>query len=192
LHRQRRQSKRGRKREQTEYQANLTDDESRIMRGAGGGFEQCYNAQAAVDSESMRIVAPTLTQAANDKEQIAPALAAQALPDCFHPERLLADTGYFSASNVHACDAAKIEPWIAVDHYGHKQQRKRSRTRHRRRTRPRDAPTGRIGRLDSPKRGVRGTSARLLARTWACPPRHAAAGFVGVSRFAVGVSASST
>ena len=101
-------------------QVNLTDDESRIMRVAGGGFEQCYNAQAAVDSESMLIVAPMLTQAANDKEQIVPALAAlKALPDCFHPERLLADTGYFSASNVKACDAAKIEPLIALGRDGH-------------------------------------------------------------------------
>jgi transposase len=101
-------------------QVNLTDDESRIMRVAGGGFEQCYNAQAAVDSESMLIVAPMLTQAANDKEQIAPALAAlKALPDCFHPEQLLADTGYFSASNIDACDATKIEPLIAVGRDGH-------------------------------------------------------------------------
>src|ERR1700691_5686829 len=29
-------------------QVNLTDEESRIMPVAGGGFEQCYNAQAAV------------------------------------------------------------------------------------------------------------------------------------------------
>src|SRR5450759_1045742 len=29
-------------------QINLTDEESRIMPVAGGGFEQCYNAQAAV------------------------------------------------------------------------------------------------------------------------------------------------
>ena len=29
-------------------QVNLTDDDSRIMPVAGGGFDQCYNAQAAV------------------------------------------------------------------------------------------------------------------------------------------------
>jgi hypothetical protein len=28
-------------------QINLTDEESRIMPVAGGGFEQCYNAQQA-------------------------------------------------------------------------------------------------------------------------------------------------
>ena len=38
-------------------QINLTDEESRIMPVAGGGFEQCYNAQAAVAAGSMLVVA---------------------------------------------------------------------------------------------------------------------------------------
>ena len=62
-------------------QINLTDEESRIMKVAGGGFEQCYNAQALVDSESMLVMAPHVTQAGNDKEQVVPMLAKlQALP----------------------------------------------------------------------------------------------------------------
>ena len=32
-------------------QVNLTDPESRVMPVAGGGFEQCYNAQAAVETD---------------------------------------------------------------------------------------------------------------------------------------------
>jgi len=101
-------------------QVNLTDDDSRIMRVAGGGFEQCYNAQAVVDCESMLIVAPAVTQAANDKEQITPAMTAlQALPEGLHPDRLLADTGYFSAANVDTCHSADIAPLIAVGREGH-------------------------------------------------------------------------
>ena len=38
-------------------QINLTDEESRIMPVAGGGFEQCYNAQAAVAADSLLVVA---------------------------------------------------------------------------------------------------------------------------------------
>jgi len=55
-------------------------------------------------------------QAGNDKEQVAPMLAAlQALPDGWSaPQMLLADTGYFSAKNVEACVAPGIEPLIAV------------------------------------------------------------------------------
>ncbi len=37
-------------------QLNLTDEQSRIMPVAGGGFEQAYNAQAAVDTGSMLVV----------------------------------------------------------------------------------------------------------------------------------------
>ena len=33
-------------------QINLTDEESRIMKVSGGGFEQCYNGQLAVDMDS--------------------------------------------------------------------------------------------------------------------------------------------
>ena len=53
-------------------QVNLTDEESRIMKVGGGGFDQCYNAQALVATGSMLIVATEVTQAANDKEQLLP------------------------------------------------------------------------------------------------------------------------
>jgi hypothetical protein len=36
---------------------NLTDEDSRIMPMAGGGFEQCYNAQAVVATESLLVIA---------------------------------------------------------------------------------------------------------------------------------------
>ena len=38
-------------------QMNLTDEESRIMPVAGGGFEQCYNAQAVVAADSLLVIA---------------------------------------------------------------------------------------------------------------------------------------
>ncbi len=60
---------------QDKDQINLTDEESRIMKTASG-FEQCYNAQAAVDTDSMLIVGGYVTQACNDKQQITPMLAA--------------------------------------------------------------------------------------------------------------------
>jgi IS5 family transposase len=83
---------------------------------SGGGFEQCYNAQAAVDAETMLVVVPYVTQATNDKEQVAPTIEKlQALPEGLNrPERCVADAGYFSAANVDACEAAGIEPLIAV------------------------------------------------------------------------------
>lgn len=102
-------------------QINLTDEESRIMPVAGGGFEQSYNAQAVVDTESMLIVATHVTQATNDKEQVAPMVKkVQANPEGLNqPATWLADTGYYSEKNVTMCVAAKIEPLIAVKRDAH-------------------------------------------------------------------------
>jgi hypothetical protein len=96
-------------------QINLTDEESRIMPVAGGGFDQCYNAQAVVAAGSLLVVATDVVQAANDKQQVVPMVEKlQALPEELgKPQVLLADTGYFSAANVDACEAAQIVPMIA-------------------------------------------------------------------------------
>jgi hypothetical protein len=102
-------------------QINLTDEESRIMPVAGGGFEQAYNAQAVVDAKTMLVVATGVTQAPNDKQQVEPILAtlqAQTVTrgevDC-----LIADTGYCSEHNVQACAAVAIEPLICVARESH-------------------------------------------------------------------------
>jgi len=97
-------------------QINLTDEESRIMPVAGGGFDQCYNAQAAVAAQSLLVVAPKVVQAPTDKQQLEPMLGVlKDLPDAIgQPDTLLADNGYFSAANVAACAAAGIEPLIAT------------------------------------------------------------------------------
>jgi Transposase DDE domain len=102
-------------------QINLTDEDSRIMPVAGGGFEQCYNAQAAVAAGSLLVVAIDVVLAPNDKQQLEPMLGKiGALPEELgEPETLLADTGYFSAANVEACAAAGIEPLIAMGRQPH-------------------------------------------------------------------------
>jgi transposase len=104
-----------------EDQINLTDDESRIMKVAGGGFDQCYNAQAMVDTETMLVVVPEITPAANDKQQVEPMIdKLRALPAGLNaPATLLADTGYYSEHNVGVCLEAGIEPLIAVGREGH-------------------------------------------------------------------------
>ena len=102
-------------------QINLTDEDLRIMPVAGGGFEQCYNAQAAVAEGSLLIVAQDVVQAVNDKQQIEPILnQIDSLPDELgEVDTLLADTGYFSAVNVAACAAAGIDPLIAMGRQPH-------------------------------------------------------------------------
>ena len=102
-------------------QINLTDEASRIMPVAGGGFEQCYNAQAVVAAGSLLVVAAQVVQAPNDKQQIEPMLQRiEALPeDLGRPETLLADNGYFSDANVMLCAAAQIDPMIALGRQSH-------------------------------------------------------------------------
>jgi transposase len=102
-------------------QINLTDEESRIMPVASGGFEQCYNAQAVVAADSLLVVATDVVQAANDKQQLVPMVEKlTALPEALgKPETLLADNGYFSAANVTACTAATIAPLLAIGREAH-------------------------------------------------------------------------
>ena len=105
-------------------QINLTDEQSRIMPVAGGGFDQCYNAQAAVATGSNLVVAVDVTQAPNDKNQVEPMLdklgALGALGETVGTcARLLADTGYYSAGNVEACEKEGIEPLIAMGRQPH-------------------------------------------------------------------------
>ena len=102
-------------------QINLTDEESRIMKMPGGGFEQCYNAQLAVDMESYLITGTNVVQAANDKQQVGPMLKElAALPEVLGSVgTLVADTGYFSEANIKICRDDQITPLIAVKRESH-------------------------------------------------------------------------
>ena len=102
-------------------QVNLTDEESRIMPTSGGGFMQAFNAQACVDIATMLIVATHTTQQPNDKQQIEPAIEVlEKLPEQLgQVNEIIADAGYFSQTNVEACDDAGINPLIAVGREKH-------------------------------------------------------------------------
>ena len=100
---------------------NLTGEDSRIMPVAGGGFEQAYNTQAAVDAGSMLIVGTGLTQAPNDKEQIEPMLETLAVlkPTLGTVKNLAADTGFYSDNNVRKMESENIVPYIAMARESH-------------------------------------------------------------------------
>jgi len=83
-------------------QYNFTDPESRIMKD-GTGFEQTYNAQAAVEVESRLIVGERVSQAPNDKQELGPTLAA--IPAEVGPvSTVLADNGFYSEAAVQAIE----------------------------------------------------------------------------------------
>ena len=104
-------------------QYNFTDPESRIMKGADG-FVQGYNAQAAVEPTMQLIVAQTVTQATNDKEQLMPMVEAVEQQSGQRPEELLADSGYCSEKNLEALDAEenperRIDGYVATERQKH-------------------------------------------------------------------------
>jgi len=97
-------------------QRNFTDPESRIMKdGATGSFEQSYNAQIAVDSQAQIIVAATLTQAANDKQQLVPVLAEVKTNAGRLPEKVTADSGYFSTAAVTNEALKSVDLYVTPD-----------------------------------------------------------------------------
>lgn len=139
----------GRKPEPKE-QRNFTDPESRIMR-VGGDFEQCYNAQAAVDKKHQIILAESVRQDANDKKLLEPVIE-----DVFEnigliPDRGLADAGYFSEQVLQSvCKRFNTTEWfIATGRLPHGYSPKATRGRI-----PNDiTATERMKRLLTTKRG---------------------------------------
>lgn len=102
-------------------QYNFTDPESSIMK-TRGTFEQCYNAQAAVDGASQVIVAQTVTNASNDLEQLTPLI--ENIEKTFGelPTEASADAGYFTDENLRFLEQKKINAYIAPGKEGRTSQ----------------------------------------------------------------------
>ena len=100
-------------------QINLTDEESRIMKTSGGGFEQCYNVQASADHATHLILHRHVTQHANDKREVAPMLRWYKQHPELRPEASVMDTGYFSQDNVALCMEHDITPYISLGREQH-------------------------------------------------------------------------
>ena len=100
-------------------QYNFTDPPSRIMKNSNNaGFDQQYNAQAAVDQASLLIVAPGLS---NHPVDTGEALATvNAIPaELGRPPAVAMDRNYFSPSNIRELEALGIEPYIATGREPH-------------------------------------------------------------------------
>jgi transposase len=102
-------------------QYNFTDPDSRIMKNSTNeGFDQHYNAQVAVEQDSLLIVAHALSNHPNDKREMEPTLDAVS-PSLGPVQAAASDNGYFSAANVAACVERGIEPYIATGREPHHQ-----------------------------------------------------------------------
>ena len=96
-------------------QDNFTDPESRIMK-TSAGFDQCYNAQLAVDEGSQMIIATGLTNCAADNAELLP-LIDQAQATLGAPPRdVLADAGYRGEATFQTLEARHITAYISLGH----------------------------------------------------------------------------
>jgi len=119
--------KRGRKRKAVSEvpadnkQYNFTDPESGIMKANNKGWDQCGNAQAAVDSEKQIILACDVTSQSNDKQQFEPMLrqAEENVGEDRKIKATSADSGYYSESNVKFAKDKNIDAYIATKRIKH-------------------------------------------------------------------------
>lgn len=96
-------------------QYNFTDPDSRVMKNSqNDGFDQHYNAQLAVEQDSLLIVGYSVSNHANDQQEVAPTLASIPTDQIGTPEAAALDGAFFSESNVAVLSDAQIEAYIAT------------------------------------------------------------------------------
>ncbi len=95
-------------------QISFADKDARIM-GKKGDFDYRYNAQISVDSDTQIIVGQHLSQNANDKQELKPALEQVNETTGALPDKLSADNGYMSGDNLEALDESPVDVYIATD-----------------------------------------------------------------------------
>jgi len=102
-------------------QYNFTDPDSKIMKVSNKGWDQCANAQAAVDSHKQIIVACDVTNETNDKRQFEPMLE-KTQENVGKDKRIKAasaDSGYYSESNIEYAEQRKVDAYIATEKVKH-------------------------------------------------------------------------
>jgi transposase len=107
-------------------QINFTDPESRIMKVANKGWDQCGNAQAVANQQQI-ILAADVTDQANDKLQVVPMvdqtrqnLDAAGVKDAIGAA--LADSGFYSETNTAALEQRGIDPYVATERLKHNEK----------------------------------------------------------------------
>lgn len=97
-----------------EAQESFTDPDSRIMKHSTVGYQQSYNAQAAVDDEQRLIIAAQVTQHVADSDELRPMIDAVENNTGELPRRILADTGYKSEANLQMLEERGVDGYVAV------------------------------------------------------------------------------
>jgi hypothetical protein len=103
-------------------QYNFTAPESRILKGSDG-FVQGYNSQVAPEPLYQLVVGQTVSQDANDKQQVVPLIEAIEEQSGQKPEDVLADSGYCSEENLKYLAERRMEGFVATEKQKHTERR---------------------------------------------------------------------
>jgi transposase len=95
-------------------QISFADKDARIM-GKKGHFDYQYNPQISVDEDNQIIVGQHVSQNANDKKELKPALEAVEEATGQLPDKLSMDNGYMSGDNLQAVQTSGVDTYIATD-----------------------------------------------------------------------------
>jgi transposase len=107
-------------------QYNFTDPDSHIMKVSNKGWDQCMNAEIAVN-ENQIIVAADVTDETNDKQQVRP-MVGQAQQNVAAAgvtakvKEMVADSGFYSEANVEYLEGEGIDPYIAAERLRHHEE----------------------------------------------------------------------
>ena len=104
-------------------QSNFTDPESRIMKTSSEGFQQCYNAQVAVEGKNQLIVATDVSSSASDQGRMLPLVDDVRTIYGERPETVLADAGYCNEADLAALEERAVDAYVALGREGKQEAR---------------------------------------------------------------------
>ena len=103
---------------ESKAQEHFTDPESRIMKTSSEGFQQCYNAQVAVEGGNQLIVATKVSSNASDQGHL-PSLLEEVEETCGkRPATVLADAGYCNEADLKTLEERGVDAYVALGREG--------------------------------------------------------------------------
>ena len=95
-------------------QDNFTDPQSRIMKTSQEGFQQCCNAQVAVEGKNQLIVAVEVSNNASDQGRLTPLAREVESTHGRRPQTVLADAGYCNEADLAELQALGVDGHVAL------------------------------------------------------------------------------
>jgi len=95
-------------------QISFADEDANIMKSKEG-FGYHYNPQISVDADNQMIIGEHVSQKANDKQELKPALDEIKAATGTLPKKASMDNGYFSGDNLETIEGSKIDAYIATN-----------------------------------------------------------------------------